>query len=145
MNIIPQLNLFSDNDFDELGDLERLQRVLAALPDEELIQKLNQIRGNGRNDWPVIGMWNAFLASFLFNHETVEQLLRELRRNKQLCAVCCLKAVGRRQPNPYNAKRERHRPYYRYLQQMEGRRRDTSVQKHSIGIQLQRRRILCPR
>ena len=42
MRIIPQLNLFSDNDFDELGDLERLQRVLAALPDEELIQKLNQ-------------------------------------------------------------------------------------------------------
>ena len=99
MNIIPQLNLFSDNDFDELGDLERLQRVLAALPDEELIQKLNQIRGNGRNDWPGIGMWNAFLASFLFNHETVEQLLRELRRNKQLRAVCGLKAVGRRQPD----------------------------------------------
>lgn len=98
MKIIPQLNLFEENDFEELGDLERLQRVLESIPDERLIQRLNQIRGKGRNDWPVIGMWNAFIASFLFNHETVEQLLRELRRNKQLRTVCGLKPVGRRGP-----------------------------------------------
>ena len=56
MKIIPQLSLFEENDFEELGDLERLQRVLAAIPDEGLIQRLNEIRGKGRNDWPVIGM-----------------------------------------------------------------------------------------
>ena len=33
-------------------------------------------------------MWNSFAASFLFGHETVESLLRELRRNKQLRTVC---------------------------------------------------------
>ena len=79
MKIIPQLSLFEENDFEELGDLERLQRVLATIPDERLIQRLNEIRGNGRNDWPVIGMWNAFIASFLFDHETVEYPFKTMR------------------------------------------------------------------
>jgi len=33
-------------------------------------------------------MWNSFIASFLFEHETIVSLLRELRRNKQLRTVC---------------------------------------------------------
>ena len=30
MNIIPQMKLFEESDFENLGDLERLQMVLAA-------------------------------------------------------------------------------------------------------------------
>lgn len=52
MNIIPQMSLFDESEFEELGDLERLQMVLDALPDAVLIAKLYKIRGNGRNDWP---------------------------------------------------------------------------------------------
>lgn len=33
-------------------------------------------------------MWNSFIASFLFEHEAVESLLRELRRNRQLRTLC---------------------------------------------------------
>lgn len=88
MNIIPQLNLFEESDFENLGDLERLQMVLGAVEDSGLIHKLYQIRGKGRNDWPCEAMWNSFIASFLFEHETVESLLRELRRNKQLRTIC---------------------------------------------------------
>ena len=33
MNIIPQMKLFEESDFENLGDLERLQMVLAALDD----------------------------------------------------------------------------------------------------------------
>lgn len=88
MNIIPQMKLFGESEFEELGDLERLQKVLGTLNDAVLIRKLYKIRGKGRNDWPCEAMWNSFIASFLFEHETVESLLRELRRNRQLRALC---------------------------------------------------------
>lgn len=88
MNIIPQMKLFEESDFENLGDLERLKMVLDALDDGRLVRRLYRIRGKGRNDWPCEAMWNSFLASFLFEHETVESLLRELRRNKQLRMIC---------------------------------------------------------
>lgn len=88
MNIIPQMKLFEESEFENLGDLERLQMVLASLKDAKLIRKLYRIRGKGRNDWPCEAMWNSFIASFLFEHETIGSLLRELRRNKQLRQLC---------------------------------------------------------
>jgi len=88
MNIIPQMNLFEESIFKNLGDLERLRIVLDTIDDSKLIRKLYKIRGKGRNDWPCEAMWNSFIASFVFEHETVEGLLRELRRNKQLRLMC---------------------------------------------------------
>ncbi len=52
MNIIPQMKLFEESDFENLGDLERVRMVLGAFEDGKLIQKLYKIRGKGRNDWP---------------------------------------------------------------------------------------------
>ena len=75
----------------EIGDLERLQMILSSLPDEGLIRALYRIRERGRNDWPCEAMWNTFVASFLFEHPTVEALLRELHRNKQLRDICGIK------------------------------------------------------
>ncbi len=97
MNIIPQMKLFEESDFENLGDLERLKTVLDALEDGKLIHRLYRIRGKGRNDWPCEAMWNSYIASFLFEHETIESLLRELRRNKQLRTLCGFepKAVSR--------------------------------------------------
>lgn len=91
MNIIPQMNLFEESDLENLGDLEQLNIVLGALNDEKLIHKLYRIRGKGRNDWPCEAMWNSFIASFLFGHGTMESLLRELRRNRQLRTICGFK------------------------------------------------------
>lgn len=88
MNIISQMNLFEENIFEDLGDLEILQKVISTLDDKKLIRKLYKIRGRGRNDWPCEAMWNSFIASFLFEHETINGLLRELRRNKQLRYIC---------------------------------------------------------
>ena len=88
MNIIPQMKLFEEDIFENSGDLERLQLVLSTIDDAALIHRLYKIRGRGRNDWPCEAMWNSFIASFLFEHETVEGLLRELRRNKQLRGLC---------------------------------------------------------
>ena len=92
MKIISQLSMFDETE-NELfeGDLSRLKAVLENLPDEKLIQKLNHIRGNGRDDWPVYAMWNSFVASFIFDHESVKSLIRELNRNSQLRDICGFK------------------------------------------------------
>ena len=88
MKIISQMSLFGYNESENLGDLERLQMVLDYMPDEKIIHKLYKIRGKGRNDWPVEAMWNSFLASFVFDHRNISDLLRELKRNRQLREMC---------------------------------------------------------
>lgn len=99
MNIITQMSLFEESEFEFLGDLERLQSVLAELNDEKLIQALYKIRGKGRNDWPCEAMWNSFVASFLFEHPSVQALLRELKRNKQLRKLCGFEPKTVKQPD----------------------------------------------
>lgn len=88
MKIITQISLFDDTQNENLGDLERLQMVLENIPDERILNRLKEMRGKGRNEWPVEAMWNSFIASFLFDHDSVESLLRELRRNSQLRILC---------------------------------------------------------
>src|SRR5690606_2544412 len=88
MAIIPQLNLFSWQEIQSLGDLERLRLVIEYMPDEELMQTLEQKRGKGRDDYPVRAMWNSLLAGIVFQHESVEKLRRELARNGQLRQMC---------------------------------------------------------
>lgn len=88
MKIISQLSLFGDTFEENLGDLSRLQTILSALPDEKIIQKLQKMRGRGRNEWSVSAMWNSFVASFIFDHDSVASLLRELNRNSQLRMIC---------------------------------------------------------
>lgn len=88
MKIITQISLFDDTQNENLGDLERLQQLFDSIPDEKLIQKLKSIRGKGRNEWPVEAVWNSFLASFIFGHDSVASLIRELNRNSQLRIIC---------------------------------------------------------
>ena len=91
MAIIPQKQLFSWQEIEVLGDLERLVLVLQYMPDEALMQLLERMRGLGRDDYPIRGMWNAVLAGIVYQHCSAESLLSELRRNGQLRNVCGLK------------------------------------------------------
>lgn len=88
MAIIPQTQLFSWKEIENLGDLERLDLVLRHLPDEELMRTLEKLRGKGRNDYPVRAMWNALLAGVVYEHVSIASLRRELLRNAQLRQVC---------------------------------------------------------
>lgn len=83
-----QQNLFSWKDIDDLGDLERLLLVLENLPDEKLMCKLETERGKGRNDYPIRAIWNSILAGIVYEHISIESLIRELRRNAQLREIC---------------------------------------------------------
>ena len=56
MAIIPQQTFFVWTDIENLGDLKRLQLVLDYMPDEELMNSLEQERGKGRDDFPIRAM-----------------------------------------------------------------------------------------
>jgi hypothetical protein len=88
MSKVYQKSLFSWKDVDDLGDLERLKLVIEHIPDQKLISVLSQVRGNGRNDHPIIAVWNSLLAGIVFQHKSIESLRRELMRNAQLRELC---------------------------------------------------------
>jgi hypothetical protein len=88
MATIPQKPLFRWEEVEELGDLERLRLVIEHLPDEALMQALERRRGHGRDDYPIRAVWNSILAGVVFQHQSVEQLRRELSRNAQLRWLC---------------------------------------------------------
>jgi Transposase DDE domain/Transposase domain (DUF772) len=95
MAIIPQGRLFSWEDVEELGDLERLKLVLEAMPDEPLMRSLEAQRGKGRDDYPVRAVWNSVLAGIVHQNRSVEELRRELARNAQLREVCGFDSLKR--------------------------------------------------
>ncbi len=88
MAILPQKQIFGWQEIEELGDLQRLLLVVNHLPDEELMVKLEQERGKGRDDYPIRAVWNSILAGIVYQHPSVESLRRELRRNAQLREIC---------------------------------------------------------
>ncbi len=62
---------------DKLSDLRRLELVLDAPPDTDIIRALWAMRGNGRNEYPVRAMWRALIAGIVFQHPSIESLIRE--------------------------------------------------------------------
>ena len=93
MAIILHQNLFTWDQVDTTSDLARLDLVLKHLPDEEIVEELERRRGAGRDTYPVRPTWNAMLAGIVFGHDTIESLLRELRRNGELRQVCGFNTV----------------------------------------------------
>ena len=86
--IIHQPFLFTWRDVEATSELDRFLLVKDSIPDAEIIQELKRKRGKGRNDYPVIAMWNAVLAGIVFQHPSMASLLRELRRNAELRELC---------------------------------------------------------
>jgi len=92
-----------EDEINNLGDLKRLKIVLETLPDEKLMRKLERKRGKGRDDYPVRAMWNLIIAGYIFGHNSIASLLRELRRNIQLVYACGFEF--RKLPEAHNVSR----------------------------------------
>ena len=56
--------LFAWDAVETRSDLERFYLVHDHLPDSDLIAALEAKRGPSRDDYPVIPMWNAIIASW---------------------------------------------------------------------------------
>ena len=63
MRIIQQLSAFDYEKIEILGDLERVKLLIDNVPDEAIIARLEEIRGKGRNDYPIIPVWNSILIA----------------------------------------------------------------------------------
>ncbi|WP_242470544.1 transposase [Thiococcus pfennigii] len=101
MAAIAQANLFSWDAVEARSDLDRLRLVLDHLPDERVVQYLKVMRGHGRDDYPVRAMWHALLAGTVFQHESLESLLREPARNPSLMDACGFDSLPiQRKPKP---------------------------------------------
>ena len=81
-------SLFSWQDVEARSDLDRFTLVRDHLPDARMVQYLEVMRGQGRDDYPVGAMWNALLAGVVFQHPSIESLIRELSRNPALLQAC---------------------------------------------------------
>ncbi len=121
--------MFDDTQNENLGDLERLQKVFDNLPDEKLIRRLKEKRGKGRNEWSVEAMQNSFIASFIFDHDSIASLLRKLNRNSQLRIICGF------QPHIYSVLTDKKDEYGKRtsIERINGRiDRDFKFEKHTI-------------
>lgn len=92
--IITQISMFDYMEIEKLGDLERFNLALEGIDDEELMQRLEAKRKNGRDDYPIRVMWNLLIAMIVFEHKTVDSFRRELSRNSQLRWICGLSDFG---------------------------------------------------
>jgi hypothetical protein len=81
-------SLFSWKNVEARSDLDRFYLVRDNLPDEDIIRELEDLRGNGRDDFPIRAMWNGLIGGVVFQHESVESLIRELSRNPALLEAC---------------------------------------------------------
>lgn len=88
MSKITPFCLFHWDDCYAVTDMERLRLVLDHLPDEKIVKYLEVMRGNGRDDYPIRPMWNAVIAGIVFQHPSLESLMRELSRNPALFEAC---------------------------------------------------------
>ena len=79
--VIIQQNLFNWKEIEAATDLERLEMVLEAIPDEGLMRKLEAARMGRRDDNPIRAMWNSLLAAIVYEHPSIASLRRELLRN----------------------------------------------------------------
>ena len=88
MSILPQANLFSWHEVEATSEIQRLTRLLDALPDAPLLDALQAERRGKRDDYPLAALWRALLAAIVFGHPSLASLSRELARNGQLRDLC---------------------------------------------------------
>lgn len=79
--------LFAWDCLEDSPTLKTLKELLAAIPDQRLLESLRRARGKGRNDYPVHVLWGVLVLSIACRHQHLESCLDELRRNAGLRAL----------------------------------------------------------
>lgn len=76
-----------------LEDVKAFLDVLSEF-DEPLVRELERQRGNGRNDYPVVAMWNLFAVMHYLRRARRSSLLEELKRNARLAELLGFERKG---------------------------------------------------
>jgi hypothetical protein len=104
MHIHATRPLFAWSELEDTPQLRTLRQVLASLPDQPLLDGLQQARGHGRDDYPVAVLWGVLLVSILCRHVHIEDCLDELHRNPTLCRLLGIRTPAAI-PKPWNMSR----------------------------------------
>ena len=76
--------LFDWSELEDNPSLQTLQALMDSLPDAKLLNRLDQARGRGRDDYPVYVLWGVVVLTVALRHPSIEACLGELQRNKGL-------------------------------------------------------------
>ncbi len=96
--------LFAWDCLEDSPTLKTLKELLAAIPDERLLESLRRARGKGRNDYPVHVLWGTLVLSIACRHQHLENCLDELRRNAGLRQLIGIESEAR-VPSKWNMSR----------------------------------------
>src|SRR5262245_12248837 len=96
--------LFAWPELEDSPSLLTIRAVLSSLPDQRLLDGLQQARGHGRNDYPVTVLWGTVVLSVLCRHVWLNDCLAELHRNPTLCEIIGIRKVADI-PKPHNLSR----------------------------------------
>ncbi len=87
MHII-QSPLFDFEAFISEKENNRLIKVLEALPSEKLLIALEREHWTGRKGYAVRGMWAALIAGLINQCDTIADIVRLLKRDKETRLIC---------------------------------------------------------
>jgi hypothetical protein len=76
--------LFAWDALEDSPTLKTIKQLLDVIPDQPLLDRLQQARGKGRDDVPLRVAWGVLVLSIALRHPTIEHCLGELRRNESL-------------------------------------------------------------
>lgn len=96
--------LFSWADLEDCPQLRSLRDLLVCLPDQPLLESLQEARGHGRADYPIPILWGVLLVSIFCRHHHLEDCLAELHRNPALCRLLGIRSPDGI-PNAWNMSR----------------------------------------
>jgi hypothetical protein len=96
--------LLAWSELEDSPSLQTIRAVLSSLPDQALLDGLQQARGHGRNDYPVPVLWGVVVLSVLCRHVWLNDCLAELHRNPTLCDIIGIRRVVDI-PKPHNLSR----------------------------------------
>jgi Transposase DDE domain len=98
--------LFPWDALDDCPSLGTIRRVLAAIPDQPLLDSLRLHRGKGRDDCPIPVLWGVIVLTILLRHVNFAACLAELTRNDDLRVLIGLPRDDASQvPKPWNVSR----------------------------------------
>lgn len=104
MRIHASKPLFPWDELEISPTLATIRQTLESIPDEALLQSLQQRRHPGCNKFPVSTLWGVILLAIILRHPTTEDCLQELRRNASLRLIIGIESEAS-VPNGWNLSR----------------------------------------
>ena len=68
--------------------LDELAAVFASLDDSALLARLQEYRPTGRQGYPLMALWRAYVASFVLNLPHTNALIRRLEDDPAFRILC---------------------------------------------------------